>query len=667
VPTPPQVVPPFPASLDREEQVRRRWVFLQGLQVQGPFKIPKGAANNYVLTSDAYGVGTWQSAASLSVGALADYWYKPGIAGTFTAFMGTGSGQSGTISSTAHATGGTVFVRGRTTQTVPIFSVRRVSGVTPGVNFGPNTNDVFYISNSEETYNLRFDCTPAASSLTLLTGDSTHPCSIGIGTPGSDVATWSSGDSSGGTLPGFIMRGSVANPRLAGDPQLRLASLTAPSTYSYGINIGANGAGTVSINPEGNVAASAVQLTVYGSTSQTANISEVRSVSGTTLYVAVDAAGRLLVNTTDSTGKLNVAPAAGGIALASTYTETAQTANANGIWQLSPTLSSSGTVGNQTMLRIAPTVGNLGGFQSFKGLSIAPTVTPSANSSSSQFIEVAGTVAGTFNVNTVRGLNSQINFNTSGTGTLVEGALFTVVGASHGNITALNALNFSVTTSGTATTIHGVKTAFTIAGNVTTLNGIGHSAFTVNSGTVTTLNEIALIDPTGAGAVTTLVGISIPNLTKGGTNWSLDIGSAASRHVGNIFVGGTTTPTAYMHLAAGTTAASTGPLKFTTGTSMTTAELGAVEFTDPDLFVSITDTTVKRKSFVLDDGTRLTSGKIPIAFTNGRLKDLTASSAYTPTNVTTDRSYDANSTTTDELADVLGTVIADLQAVGILG
>jgi hypothetical protein len=43
------------------------------------------------------------------------------------------------------------------------------------------------------------------------------------------------------------------------------------------------------------------------------------------------------------------------------------------------------------------------------------------------------------------------------------------------------------------------------------------------------------------------------------------------------------------------------------------------------------------------------------------------SSAYTPTNVSTDRSYNANSTTIDELADVLGTVIADLQAVGLFG
>lgn len=43
------------------------------------------------------------------------------------------------------------------------------------------------------------------------------------------------------------------------------------------------------------------------------------------------------------------------------------------------------------------------------------------------------------------------------------------------------------------------------------------------------------------------------------------------------------------------------------------------------------------------------------------------SSTYSPSNVTTDRSYDANSTTVDELADVLGTLIADLQLTGIIG
>lgn len=40
--------------------------------------------------------------------------------------------------------------------------------------------------------------------------------------------------------------------------------------------------------------------------------------------------------------------------------------------------------------------------------------------------------------------------------------------------------------------------------------------------------------------------------------------------------------------------------------------------------------------------------------------------AYTPSNVNTDRSYDADATTVDELADVLGTLIADLQSYGLL-
>jgi hypothetical protein len=39
---------------------------------------------------------------------------------------------------------------------------------------------------------------------------------------------------------------------------------------------------------------------------------------------------------------------------------------------------------------------------------------------------------------------------------------------------------------------------------------------------------------------------------------------------------------------------------------------------------------------------------------------------YAASNVTTDRTYNANSTTTDELADVLGTLIADLRAQGIV-
>jgi hypothetical protein len=45
---------------------------------------------------------------------------------------------------------------------------------------------------------------------------------------------------------------------------------------------------------------------------------------------------------------------------------------------------------------------------------------------------------------------------------------------------------------------------------------------------------------------------------------------------------------------------------------------------------------------------------------------VTRASAYTPTNVTPDRAYDADATTVAELADVVGTLIADLQALGLV-
>ena len=45
---------------------------------------------------------------------------------------------------------------------------------------------------------------------------------------------------------------------------------------------------------------------------------------------------------------------------------------------------------------------------------------------------------------------------------------------------------------------------------------------------------------------------------------------------------------------------------------------------------------------------------------------VTRPSAYTPTYVSSDRSYDTNSTTVDELADVLGSLIAVLQSLGLI-
>lgn len=63
----------------------------------------------------------------------------------------------------------------------------------------------------------------------------------------------------------------------------------------------------------------------------------------------------------------------------------------------------------------------------------------------------------------------------------------------------------------------------------------------------------------------------------------------------------------------------------------------------------------------------LTASRLVKTDASKNLTSLALSSTYSVTNVTTDRSYDANSLTVDELADVVGTLISDLQAAGILG
>ena len=59
-------------------------------------------------------------------------------------------------------------------------------------------------------------------------------------------------------------------------------------------------------------------------------------------------------------------------------------------------------------------------------------------------------------------------------------------------------------------------------------------------------------------------------------------------------------------------------------------------------------------------------GSAPLSGSNGRLEFRNSAANYTITNVTTDRSYNADATTLDEIADVLGTLIADLTGKGVL-
>jgi hypothetical protein len=110
--------------------------------------------------------------------------------------------------------------------------------------------------------------------------------------------------------------------------------------------------------------------------------------------------------------------------------------------------------------------------------------------------------------------------------------------------------------------------------------------------------------------------------TTGGSSNADPVGNGLVRLLiaanGNCGVG-VTSPTAILHLKAGTTAAKTAPLKFNSGSLMTSAEAGAVEFLTDKAYLTIT-TGAARKELTLNDGS-LTSGRVPFVTTNGRLTD----------------------------------------------
>ena len=110
-------------------------------------------------------------------------------------------------------------------------------------------------------------------------------------------------------------------------------------------------------------------------------------------------------------------------------------------------------------------------------------------------------------------------------------------------------------------------------------------------------------------------GASGQTLRHDGTNWIAN--SLLFNNGSNVGIG-TTSPTAVLHLKAGTATANTAPLKFTSGVLNTTAEAGAVEFLTDAFYGTIT-TGAARKTFAFLESPTFTgtvtlpSGQVLIA------------------------------------------------------
>jgi len=75
--------------------------------------------------------------------------------------------------------------------------------------------------------------------------------------------------------------------------------------------------------------------------------------------------------------------------------------------------------------------------------------------------------------------------------------------------------------------------------------------------------------------------------TQTGTAYNIFLGPSGTGGVGV----GTSSPTAFLHIKAGTATASTAPLKLTSGVNLTTPETGAIEYNGTNLFFTRSGTT----------------------------------------------------------------------------
>lgn len=153
---------------------------------------------------------------------------------------------------------------------------------------------------------------------------------------------------------------------------------------------------------------------------------------------------------------------------------------------------------------------------------------------------------------------------------------------------------------------------FSVLGNGTVGIGLSNPAFKQSIQVATTNSTIvqglSIFNPgSGAGTGARIgLGYSDALVSQAGIQGYFD-GTAAALGIftggvtgdkmtilsnGNVGIG-VTTPGAVLHLKAGTATASTAPLKFTSGTNLTTAEAGATEYDGTNLFFTPTGTIRK--------------------------------------------------------------------------
>lgn len=532
---------------------------------------------------------------------------------------GAGSGKVLTSNASGDATWQTPSSSG-------ITSINSLSGASQSIAAGTSGTNV-NISSSGTTHTINIPTASASNRGVLSTSDwSTFNGKVG-------------GSGTSGKIPKFTGSGTLGNSLLSDDGTNILltsgSNITsadgATSLLSFGTNSEAalifnngiesgymqvNNAGVEFVANDGaNIASLSLQPTAAsfspasGGTLSIGSSGVSNFIAGSSLQIDIPSKGNAKVLTSDASGNATWQTPSGGGG-GGTVTSIA---TGNGI--TGGTITTSGTLG------LSGATGDIGSFSGTdtysaisavatgyllgsQGVSTKPAWLQAAilNTSLTSPLIIGGTAVGS---------NAEIR-STSGVGT-TDHIKFTV--GNNGGTEAARILNGGQFLVGATSLVSSEIAQFNKNQNNTTSINIrntnaGSNAYVsvlASNGTANAFLGINGTGVTGGGLYGTanmgyLMNSNSAGLSVGSDNASGGLkvytgGSAAANErlnvnsSGRTYFGGSASATAIVHIKAGTATASTAPLKFTSGTNLTTAETGAMEYNGTNLFFTRSGTT----------------------------------------------------------------------------
>lgn len=228
---------------------------------------------------------------------------------------------------------------------------------------------------------------------------------------------------------------------------------------------------------------------------------------------------------------------------------------------------------NQTAVT-SPAAGEMY-YRTAEGFNFTGNMTTSGNATVVGTMSVGSTATVGAGLRVVGALSVTTTFSAGTTSTLAGNTRIGGTAAPNGALSVTGAVDVSTTFS--------CGTTATLAGN-TRIGGT-----TVPNGALSVTGAIDASTTFSCGSTAT-IGAGLRCVGAASVVSTLSVGSTCT-FAASVRIGSSTAPTALLHLAAGTTAASSAPLKFTSGTNMTTAEAGAMEYDGTNLFFTPTGTT----------------------------------------------------------------------------